>query len=253
MKTFSTTILFLCSTIASGQDLKKIEQNLIIPLSRIATVFNGAYYDTLDRDNETFEKMLSKYLSAVPSTMAYPFSELKKEGLSIATSSDKQLRIYSWDSRMGGSMHIFSNIYQFRVGDKIYAHSANESDKDGDTRGSYSEIFTVDSTNKIYLGLYNSIYSTKDCGNTVKAFKIEKDGLNDSLALIKVDTVVCNELSFGFNFFSVVDRPERPVKLVYYNAKSKTLKIPVIGDNDAVTAEFILYRYNGKYFEGVKK
>jgi hypothetical protein len=35
--------------------------------------------------------------------------------------------------------------------------------------------------------------------------------------------------------------------------ENENVKIPVIGDNDAVTDKFILYRYNGKYFEEVRK
>ena len=111
MRTFFTTLLILCSTLAFGQDLKKIEQELLVPLSRISTVFNGAYYDTLYKDNETFEKRLKKYLSTIPSTMAYPFIELKKKGLSIAISDDNKLRIYSWDTLKNIFMVIFLHVF----------------------------------------------------------------------------------------------------------------------------------------------
>jgi hypothetical protein len=225
-----------------------------MPLSRIATVFNGAYYDTLDKDNERFEKMLKKYLSTVPSTMTYPFTKLINEGLSIAMSRDNKLRIYSWDKHTGGTMHYFANMYQYKIGNKVYASSPIEIEQEGgDPRGFFSEIFTVDSVNNIYLGLRTAIYSTKDCGNIVKAFKIEKNGLNDSLMLFKVDTAFTNEFGIAFDFFSVVDRPERPVKLIYYDERTKALKLPVIGDHDEVTDKFIFYQYNGKYFEEVKE
>jgi hypothetical protein len=114
MKTLLSIFLILTSTIASGQSLKRIEQDLMPPLSRIATVFNGAYYDSLNKDNQTFEKMLKKYLSTLPSTMTYPFSKLMKNGLSIATSNDNKFRIYSWDKHTGGHSrlcldHLFAN------------------------------------------------------------------------------------------------------------------------------------------------
>jgi hypothetical protein len=265
MKTFLTIILTLFSTIASAQSLKKIEQKLAPYLSRIGTAINHSYYDTLEQDNDHFGKLLKKYLSSMPSTMTYSFSTLAKKGLDIATSQDNNLRIYSWDTHTGGSMHFFANLYQYRIGKNIYAVSPKEYEGEGDdARGFYSEIFTVDSINRIYIGLYNGIYSTKDCGIRMQAFKIENNGLNDSLILFKVThyhfshdtdtmyTAMSNELGFGFNFFSVVDRPERPVKLVYYDEKTKTLKLPLLGDNDSVTNEFYYYRYNGKYFEGVE-
>jgi hypothetical protein len=253
MKILFTTFLILSSSITSGQSLKKIEQDLLLPLSRIATVVNGAYYDSLYKDNENFEKMLKKYLTSVQSTMTYPFSKLIKEGLSIATSNDKKLRIYSWDKHTGGTMHYFANIYQYKVSNKVYSNSPIEIEQEGgDPRGFFSEIIIVDSVSHIYLGLRTAIYSTKDCGNIVKAFKIENNGLNDSLLLFKVDTAMVNEFGIGFDFFSVVNRPERPVKLIYYDEKTKTLKLPVIGDKDEVTDKFIFYRYNERYFEEVK-
>jgi hypothetical protein len=56
-------------------------------------------------------------------------------------------------------------------------------------------------------------------------------------------------LGFSFDFFSVVDRAERPVKLIDYNAIEKTISIPVVWENGKVTSKLIVYKFTGEYFE----
>ena len=66
-----------------------------------------------------------------------------------------------------------------------------------------------------------------------------------------------NDISFAYDFFSVVDRPERPIKLFTFNETRKEFKFPiVIEDEEApqgrVTDKFITYRFDGTYFVKVK-
>jgi len=56
---------------------------------------------------------------------------------------------------------------------------------------------------------------------------------------------------FEFDFFSVIDKSERPVKLIYYDKDKKTLRIPVVLDKGVVTNRFITYQFTGRYFEKI--
>ncbi len=66
-----------------------------------------------------------------------------------------------------------------------------------------------------------------------------------------------HKVGFEYNFFSVVDRKERPIKLILYDKTTKTLKIPVVIEdeefqNGRVTNKFISYKFDGTYFVKVK-
>ena len=61
-----------------------------------------------------------------------------------------------------------------------------------------------------------------------------------------------NIINVSFDFFSVVDRPERPVKLIKYDNTKKIIYIPVVYEDGKVTDKFIHYKFNGKFFEKIK-
>jgi len=59
-------------------------------------------------------------------------------------------------------------------------------------------------------------------------------------------------MGFAYNFLSVARRPERPVKLIYYDTDDDQLHLTVVSDDGKVTNQIITYQFNGKYFERVK-
>lgn len=55
-------------------------------------------------------------------TFSHPFTQsIKKEYVTIATSDDKCLRIYSWNTGEGGTMICWGNLIQYRSGTEIKA------------------------------------------------------------------------------------------------------------------------------------
>jgi hypothetical protein len=62
-----------------------------------------------------------------------------------------------------------------------------------------------------------------------------------------------NSISFEYDFFSVVDRPERPIQLIKYDQTKKTIYIPVVFENGKVTDKYITYKFTGEYFEKIAK
>jgi hypothetical protein len=120
--------------------------------------------------------------------------------------------------------------------------------------GFVSDIFTVDTkSGKVYLTRYSSVLGNSLYHQSINLFKIEDNSLNDKIKLIKTKTGIKNSLGFGYNFFSVVDREERPIKLILYDKSTMSIKIPVViqktpDDYGTVTDKFIVYKFNGKYF-----
>jgi hypothetical protein len=236
-----------------AQDLKPIEQELLQHLNKIEN-WQGYYgtekkllaLDSLIQENYIFKTKMLRYTSDHPSTISYPFKDLQAKGLNIATSADGKLRIYSWNTQLGGTMQHFENVYQFSNGKKARSPKQQK----GDPGAWFSEIFTIATkSGTVYLGYLHATYSTKEAYQGIKLFSIDGSALNDTLSLFKTKTNMRNEVGCNFDFFSVVDRKERPVKLIYFDAKNKILKIPVVTEKGKVTDKFITYKFTGTYFE----
>jgi hypothetical protein len=148
-------------------------------------------------------------------------------------------------------MDICENIFQFKSDNKIYSKLIYAI-KESDYVPFYSQIFTIKENNKTYyLAINNWKYSTSGAVQSIKAFAIENNTLNDTLKLFKTKTDLLNEIEVDFDFFSVVDRPERPLRLIKYNPNKKIVYIPIVIENGEVTDRYILYQFKGKYFEHI--
>ncbi len=251
-------VLFLCifSLPAFGQSNAKIEQELVTVIKEVQKYSNyGSNYDDekLSAANKAFEEKLLKYAKS-EATLKYAFTSLGKL-LTIATSEDGKFRIYSWDSETGGTMHDFYRVYQFQGTDgKVYSKPDESSEEDGGAGSFVYDIFTLNTKNgTVYIVCSNFIGSTNDHYQSANLFKIEGEKLVDKVKLIKTTSGLTDSLSFEYNFFSVVDRKERPIKLILFDKKTNTLKIPVVIDNKEfpngkVTNKFISYKFDGNYF-----
>ena len=150
-------------------------------------------------------------------------------------------------------MHYFKTIYQYK-GDDGKVYSKSQKLEEGDAGGFVYDIFTLTTKDeKVYLACSHSIYGTSDGGQCVSLFRIKKDALDDDVKLIKTKTGLHNSLGFEFDFFSVVDRKERPIKLIQYDKKNQAITIPVVIPDKKfqygrVTNKSIIYKFDGQYF-----
>jgi TPR repeat protein len=250
-------ILLLLATVNSyGQkvSMQKIEKDLVTAYKKITDERDSEArnYDSLTKYNYDFAQKLSKYISETSPSLNYKFESLQSVGVDLVTSDDGLFRIYSWDTWQGGSMHDYASAFQYKFKGKVYA-DAEPDTSEGNFGLFYSQIFTVEANSKTYyLAVSNGVYSNKDRGQSIQAFTIENGKLNN-VKLFKTNSGLVNSISFEFDFFSVVDRPERPLKLIKYDGRTKTLYIPIVHEDGKVTNKFITYRFNGKYFERVKR
>jgi len=241
--------------------MKQIEDDLTNAYNKILKdrfeTDSVASWETLQSDSRIFIKKIHKYISDNPSTIIHSFDSLRKDNIFIETSDDSLFRIYSWDTWLGGSMRDFENIFQFKAGDNVYSKFENETKLDEEEypiyKKFYSQIFTLKTNSKTYyLAIGNGIYSSKDVTQSVSVFTIEKDKLNDTIKLFKTKKELLNEIEVNYDFFSVADRPERPLRLIKYDPIEKILYIPIVFENGEVTERYILYQFKDKYFEVVK-
>lgn len=248
------TIFNSVKTFAQPESMALHENKFIQLYSKIGS-FTLEKYDSISFYSDKFETEFTNFINSNPTSLNYRFKKLVDSiRCNVETSSDGNFRIYSWDARTGGTMRIFRTIYQWKNNGKVFAKVPKFDESDP---GSFcSKIFTVSILDKpYYLAVTNGIYSTKDAMQSISAYNIVGNKLVDTVKLFKTKAKKLNSIDVGFDFFSVVDRPERPLELIVYDDKQKIIYIPVVGDNGQVTKKNILYQLKDRYFEfiGIQK
>ncbi len=250
-------ILILLASAAAGfaQAPAAVERELLGYLDNMRKFgsYNSAYDEgKLEKNSDSLKKALLKYGKRAD-ILAYSFAKFSDHAY-VVTSRDKHLRIYSWDLESGGTMHNYDNVFQYKAkSGKIYTWSRTPSSEE-DAGSFYHQLFQADTASgTIYLGVSTWIGSTSMAGQTISAYQINGEKLDTSPKVIKTRTGVTNSVGFGFDFFSVVDRPERPVRLFSYDESKKSFRFPVVIEDrktpqGRVTNRFITYRFDGKYF-----
>lgn len=259
LKIAVVSAVFLLTTLAvSGQSAAKIENELMVHVRAIKKY--SAYgpirdYERLAKENTALKKKLLRYAKR-PATLKYGFPKLGK-AIFMSTSSDGKFRIYTWDTEEGGTMHSFESVYQYvGTGGRVFSKSFPT--EDGDAGAFVTDIFTLStSSGPVYLARFSAILATAHSYQSIDLFKIRGDSLDNRVKLIKTNEGLTNTLGFEYNFFSVVDRKERPLKLILYDAATRSIRLPVVivDDKDPlgrVTNRFITYRFNGAYFVRVR-
>lgn len=247
-------VIFLSIGTAFSQTARAFESSLLkrlLAIDRWSNYGSTPDYEKLEVENDAFKRDLLKY-TKVAATLAYPFTKLQKQ-MYIVTSRDGRLRIYSWDRQTGGTMHDFDSVYQYRgKSGKVYSWTSTDEEDSGGVF--YHDLFQVDSPRGvIYLPVSTFIGSTSLAGQTISAVRIEGEKLNTKANVIRTASGVTNSISFGYDFFSVADRPERPVRLFRFDAPGRAFTFPVVIEDEKtpqgrVTNKLIRYRFDGTYF-----
>lgn len=247
--TFYCFLILLIHHTATAQDKSIIQQEYkLVKLYQTIVSFDRNDSDSTGFYADAFEEQLSGLITNNPATLNYAFEKLKKEGCYIISSEDSNYRIYSWDTWTGSTMHFFKTIYQWRSGNKVFVKKQQY--EEGDAGSFCSKIFTVQAGDKTYyLPVTNGIFSTKDVMQSIAVYCINGNQLIDTVHLFRTKTRQFRRIDVSFDFFSVVDRPERPVELITYDDKQKKVYIPVVNNKAGVTKKKIVYQLRDGYFE----
>jgi hypothetical protein len=252
---------------AYGQDFKSCRAKLKSLFTKID--YWSAYrfedrntdnpYDSLSKYNTEFEHQLLQCTRNNPESLQDRFPELAQLGLDVITSPDGNLRIYSWDTQDGGTMHNFRNLFQYRTNGKTFSRSFDieKTDENRDSGCAYFEINEVVSQGrKFYLASSYSVYSTAGSGHAIEVFTIDGDVLDDEAVLIKTQSGIKSHLFYSID---LSDSANADVELddytdlrIQYDTKTKTIILPLINENGGLTKKKIKYRFDGKYFTKIK-
>jgi len=252
-------LVFSCllSSIIFAQTPKQIEDDLLKSFKKIdhwrrsdinSSAPSNYDVDSLGEENDKFSKTLIDYTSKFPSTITQQFKSFYDSGLGIVSSADKRLRIYFWDTGMGGTQVDYSNVIQYKKGQKT---NSNEVVWKENTRKTpaYDTIYTLKRNKRTYyLAIYTAKMSSQEYIHGVQVFSIENDTLNDNVKLIKTSAGLHSMLEFSY----VEDYQGNDGAEILYDEKSAILKIPVVLENGKANGNYITYKFTGQYFERVK-
>lgn len=245
----SIIVIFFISNILHAQSSKFANKESYF-LKEYQKFSQNEDFDSKEASSLKFSSEFKKFISENPETLTYNFKKLNNKKVDVITSEDKRLRFYVWDTELGGTMKSFDQIIQYSSNGKVKTiYSKDQSD----TAYFVSKIIKVPINNQTYyLVISNGVFSSKDQAQAIQAFTIRNDKLIDSDKIFKTKTNILNKIQVDFDFFSVVDRPERPLKLIKFE-KDK-LYIPVVDKEGKVSDKFLIYQLNNNYFQyiGVK-
>jgi hypothetical protein len=197
--------------------------------------------DKLGAANDRLADLLIS-LASKSSLSEDPLKKSKNEGLMVAESSDHRLRLYSWDTLDGGTMHSFQTVAQYRSG-------ANSIGKD----------FELSENGLSYCFSSVKTFHTK-LGDTV--YVLEGDGIGSSQCYSRV--LAAYDLKNGrlqkVSFFTT---PKKSFDLIEITIEAggrshdtdfvfaddnNTLKVPLIDRDMHNTGKFLVYKFDGSKF-----
>ncbi|TAF64597.1 MAG: hypothetical protein EAZ55_11085 [Cytophagales bacterium] len=203
-----------------------------------------AYYSTLF--SQTFSQLIRNHSES----FAYPFDSLTNYiACHVNISPDKKLKIYSWDTYLGGTMHFFHNLYQYQWQDSLYCFMQPE---EGVPDGFYTQVQTLETPQQTYyLATYNAIYSNREISQKIRLLTLG-DSLRWQHPLIEIGQTRTHEIQLHYDFYTLPQSLLYPIRLLMYNEKTKVLYVPVIEDNGTFTTKCQMYEFKNGYFKYTK-
>lgn len=283
---FASMLLVLCG--CSGRGSKSIvldEHDKFTAVYRsmeeaetkLLEVLEAKYGHPDSTSGYMFYDELIDFVIKEPRTLDYPFEKLQREGYAnVVTSEDGNLRLYYWDNGFGGTWISWSNICQYRSGDKVYLYEGSvmdvkygeQSEQDeGSNNCAILGIKTIydDSGSPIYL-VHAYIRESSNWGYaSIEAIRIE----DDKLVAAPIFKGGVDDVDFDSDVEDQVEKSYRSVEytiadwyfaanngegwdwLFQYDDKAKILYVPQA--DPKITDRYSLYRYNGVslYYIGV--
>lgn len=252
-KQLALLIILLLSTQLFAQSNKTFEKVLYNHFTKTQKSYypdemtDKAYQSIIDA-NEVFTEELVYYLKTQPETIKDNFNSFVKKGFTVTTSKDGNFRIYSWSINLGGKENFYYNIFQYMFKNKhgIWA------DKENDYEGDYIiDVFEAKLNGKQYYFPYTQSASGHVVENAIYNFSVSENRISNEDKIFKVGKDPESSISIGFDFFSVLDHEERPVRLIKFNAETKTFTFPVIDPQTMKVSltETEQIKFSGNYFE----
>lgn len=251
---FVVSFLF-CGFTARGQSVQEIEDKVYAYLQAIEKwdSSNENNYDSLIKANKSLLDYLNETLPINKATLKYSFEKLRATRMNILSSDDNKFRVYSW--YLFGSMGVrsFNVLAQYEVSNgskvKIINDDSKADEFDVCSGGSYSQLYTIHTkkAGNVYLTISAAKYAMGLYGESMDAYAIDKDRLNDTFKLFKTVNKALSSISCVYDFALDANKKIRQASIKVSSDK-RTIYVPLINKNDEITVKFLIYKFDGNYF-----
>ena len=249
---FFTILLLSCDTINETQREEEYEQR---EEAFIEGIENYDVLDLREKANDDF----AKWLFEDTCTFYYNFPNAtdSTEIVNIAESDDGNVRIYSWDTQLGGTMICWDNVIQFRSNGKLESYdgsiwSVDESQEKNEidfgcwTKAIYT--FKRNDGQTIYITESYFRESSSFGYSTLDAFCIS----NGKLQTIENAFVIPDESSHIGKEYSIPSwyflTDGKGWDWIYsLDRNTQTFYVPVVDDLELLD-QYDLYKFNGTKF-----
>ena len=177
-----------------------------------------------------------------------------KDAPGVVSSEDGRLRIASWDTGTGGTMHEYCSMAQFKspdgkAGFALLDYPGEWENPDvGKQPAIFGSVYKIDTITTgaketVYLVWSQSQGSTRGFGECVAAVTL-KNGKVEKAPFFKTKRALLSDIQFGYTVSDDGDRPEFQFK----KEDGPTLLVPIISDQNDFSGKFFKYVFDGKWF-----
>lgn len=202
-------------------------------------------YDALSSVNDKLDAYLARTdLRAALLQTNLPHAQAA--GLTVLTSGDKKLRIFSWDTQTGGTMQRFGSLALFDAGGQLKSSDLGATKKDETEPGStYQQLdqVTTQDLKTVYLLRDLCIGSTIVRGRSVQAYAIENGRLK-KIPIFHTKTKKLDTISLDIEGDPAV-YPNEKIKIT---ENAHKVSIPLTNKENKPTGKYLVYIFDGHNF-----
>lgn len=236
------------------QNISQIDTKISALMDRITFWADSNYksysnevQDSLSNANYVLMSYLGDVCVRNTSLIKALLPKSEKSGLTDVSSTDGKLRMFSWDSRMGGTMRRYSYAAQYITANGPRFRSMSDTTVEADYGCDYRDIVTVQTKNNktVYLVFEYAIISTKDRYEAVDAFTIEGTELK-KYTIFHTKTRQLSNIGYGYDAFASSNGNDE-LPSIHFNKDNSRLYIPIV-EGEIVTKKYLVYAFDGNYY-----
>lgn len=173
--------------------------------------------------------------------------------MTVVTSDDKKLSIYSWDTHMGSPMHFYNAVALYQAG-AIRTAAINRMQQGQtaqDHGGEYENMITLNGTGgkKYYLAISKIKVSEKEHSKTITAYSIEGTELKRADIFMNNNTPA-SSISYQYDYIGNYDfKKMQETQNIYLGKNGRKLYVPATDNNNQLTGAWQVYNFDGSKFE----
>lgn len=246
-----------CINSSKNQQLDAYTERESIFFYAINNLLTYEDYDSLENANAEFAEWLLTDTATFHHD--FPIASGSEGFVNILTSADSALRIYSWNTHMGGTMRDYRNIIQYRSNGSIKTFDGCVWDIDAkpepdgeESMQCYTDtIYTFRKPNgqTIYAAQCDFHFDSQHSYSSLTAFCISDSGLHkipDAFASSECTSELEVEyISSDWHFKTNTNGWDW---IFNYDSTSQTFYIPIADENSLLTDQYNLYTFNGNQF-----